>query len=159
MGTNPVKRDATAYTVSANVKRLREKRNLALRGLAKKLADLGRPLTHTAVDQIEQGGRRVDVDDLVALAAALDVSPITLLMPADADAQTAVEATGIGEGVSALALWNWLNASGSLPGRSLMPFLGDALPVWERAQLEAQSGPTMAALMDLRAPGGTSGND
>ena len=50
-------------------------------GLAKKLGDVGRRLGHSAVDQIEKGARRVDVDDLMALAEALNVSPITLLMP------------------------------------------------------------------------------
>ena len=75
MGTNAVQRGATAETVSANVKRLRLEQNLGLRGLAKKLGEVGRPLTHSAVDQIEKGTRRVDVDDLMALAAALDVFP------------------------------------------------------------------------------------
>ena len=50
-------------------------------GLAKKLGDVGRRRGHSAVDQIEKGTRRVDVDDLMALAEALNVSPITLLMP------------------------------------------------------------------------------
>ena len=81
MGTNAVQHGPTAATVAANVKRLREQQNLGLRALAQRLADVGRPLTHTALDKIERGTRRVDVDDLMALAAALDVSPATLLMP------------------------------------------------------------------------------
>ena len=122
MGTNAVQRGATARTVSENVKRWRDQRNLGLRGLAKKLGDVGRPLTHSAIDQIEKGTRRVDVDDLMALAAALEVSPITLLLPADTDASTSVDASGIGARISAQVLWNWLNATSSLPGRSLMAF-------------------------------------
>src|ERR1700736_1212444 len=81
MGTNAVQRDATAETVSANVKRLRLEQNLGLRGLSKRLGEVGRPLGHSAVDQIEKGTRRVDVDDLMALALAFNVSPATLLMP------------------------------------------------------------------------------
>jgi len=58
---------------------------------------VGRPLGHSAVDQIEKGTRRVDVDDLMALAAALGVSPITLLMPgmSRADAPKMFEAGGV----------------------------------------------------------------
>ena len=81
MGTNAVQRDATAETVSANVKRLRTKQNLGLRGLSTKLGEVGRPLGHSAVDQIEKGTRRVDVDDLMALAVALEVSPRRYCMP------------------------------------------------------------------------------
>jgi transcriptional regulator with XRE-family HTH domain len=122
MGTNAVQRGPTAATVAANVKRLREQLNLGLRALAQRLADAGRPLTHTALDKIERGTRRVDVDDLMALAAALDISPATLLMPAivpvaglpklayrpewDAPA----EVTGLPKDVDANTLWMWLTA-------------------------------------------------
>jgi transcriptional regulator with XRE-family HTH domain len=155
MGTNAVQRGATAQTVSENVARLREKRNLGLRGLAKKLGDAGRPLTHSAVDQIEKGKRRVDVDDLVALAVALDVSPATLLMPANTDMFTAIVATGVNGTVSAKRLWNWLNASYALRG-DVMAFFADALPSWERADLMKG---TVAGLMNVRAPGNIHGND
>jgi transcriptional regulator with XRE-family HTH domain len=112
MTTNAKQRGAAAETVSANVKRLRKDQNLGLRGLANKLGEVGRPLGHSAVDQIEKGTRRVDVDDLMALAAALDVAPVTLLMP-DTTAEgwdTAVEATGIPDGITAQHLWLWLTA-------------------------------------------------
>lgn len=134
MGTNAVRRGTTADTVSANVKRLRNDANLGLRGLAKKLGDIGRPLTHSAIDQIEKGDRRVDVDDLMALAVALDVSPITLLMPAGVESDTAVTASGTGE-VSAETLWNWCNASYPLRG-PVLAFYGRALPAWEQEPLE-----------------------
>jgi len=125
MGTHAVQRGATAETVSANVKRLRTSKNLGLRGLAKKLGEVGRPLGHGAVDQIEKGTRRVDVDDLLALAVALDVVPSALLMPEPTkeewdtftnaekllDTWTA-ETTGNPEGVAARDLWRWLKAEG-----------------------------------------------
>ena len=155
MGTHAVQRGATARTVSKNVKDFREKRNLGLRGLAKKLGEVGRPLTHSAIDQIEKGTRRVDVDDLMALAAALEVSPITLLMPADVDRDTLVVATGARGKVPAERIWNWLNASYPLQG-AVMSFYGDALPVWEHDQLGRGH---MADLMDLRDPRGTHGDN
>ena len=50
-----------------------------LRDVSGRLAAAGRPMAHNTVSEIERGARRVDVDDLMALAAALDVSPIALL--------------------------------------------------------------------------------
>jgi len=51
---------------------------------------------------------RVDVDDLMALAGALDVSP-TLLMPETAKRNDLVEVTGrVPE--SAEEVWDWLQA-------------------------------------------------
>jgi len=93
MGTHAVQRGPTADTVGANVKRLREERNLGLRAFAGRLAETGRPLTHTALDKIERGTRRVDVDDLMALSVALGVSPLRLLMPHTATADEYVQAT------------------------------------------------------------------
>jgi transcriptional regulator with XRE-family HTH domain len=134
MGTNAVKRDAAAETVSANVKRLRTEQNLGLRGLSNKLGEVGRPLGHSAVDQIEKGTRRVDVDDLVALAAALGVSPITLLMPempgADKPAET-VPAPGVDGGVSAGLWWKWLRADAALPGYAQRRFFAESRPEWD----------------------------
>lgn len=37
----------------------------------------------SGISKIENGERKVDVDDLVALAVALDVSPVALLLPAE----------------------------------------------------------------------------
>jgi transcriptional regulator with XRE-family HTH domain len=134
MGTNPVQRDATAETVSANVKRLRTEQNLGLRGLSNKLGEVGRPLGHSAVDQIEKGTRRVDVDDLLALAAALGVSPITLLtpgMPGDSGQMVAVPGEDVP--IPAARLWLWLKAEAPLPGykRPHRRFFVDSRPEWD----------------------------
>jgi transcriptional regulator with XRE-family HTH domain len=134
MGTNPVQRDATAETVSANVKRLRKDRNLGLRSLANKLAEAGRPLGHSAVDQIEKGTRRVDVDDLIALAAALDVSPITLLVPLVPGVDNSAEMLSVAnDNLSVSRLWLWLRADAALPGftGSQRRFFADSRPDWD----------------------------
>jgi transcriptional regulator with XRE-family HTH domain len=137
MGTHAVQRDATAETVSANVKRLRTGQNLGLRGLSKKLGEVGRPLGHSAVDQIEKGTRRVDVDDLMALALALDVSPITLLMPdmpgAD-DPAKMVAVTGTDTKVSAGRLWLWLRGEASVTSISDLALIVNAQPEWQQAR-------------------------
>jgi transcriptional regulator with XRE-family HTH domain len=55
------------------------------RALSERLAAHGRPMAVTAISRTEYRQRRVDVDDLIALAAALGVSPTALLLPARAD--------------------------------------------------------------------------
>jgi transcriptional regulator with XRE-family HTH domain len=140
MGTHAVQRGATAETVGANVKRLRSERNLGLRALSKKLGDgdTGRPLLrHGAIDQIEKGTRRVDVDDLVALAIALDVSPITLLMPADTpigakDPTKMVTTTGMDTKVSAERLWAWLVGEASVTSLSDFALVVNSQPQWKQ---------------------------
>jgi transcriptional regulator with XRE-family HTH domain len=140
MGTNAVQRDATAETVSANVKRLRTKQNLGLRSLSKKLGEVGRPLGHSAVDQIEKGTRRVDVDDLMALALALGVSPVTFLMPETVEPADMVEVTGLDGPREAKQLWQWLTASDALPESlmTLLEFGAAAWPTWYRERIELE---------------------
>ncbi|MGW1674489.1 helix-turn-helix domain-containing protein [Streptomyces sp. NPDC002324] len=58
---------------------LRTERGLAQRELAARVTALGRPMTNTMLSRIERAQRRCDIDDLVALAQALRVSPLTLL--------------------------------------------------------------------------------
>jgi hypothetical protein len=60
---------------------LRETQNLGYTKLASILEEMGRPIPELGLRRIESGDRRVDVDDLMALAMALGVSPVTLLMP------------------------------------------------------------------------------
>lgn len=66
---------------AVNLRRQRILRELTLRDLAARLADIERPIQLTALSKIERGQRRVDIDDLMALATALQVSPSVLLEP------------------------------------------------------------------------------
>jgi transcriptional regulator with XRE-family HTH domain len=61
------------------IARARTARGFAQRQLAERVTALGRPMTITMLSRIECRQRRCDVDDLVAIAAALDVSPLALL--------------------------------------------------------------------------------
>lgn len=54
--------------------------------LAKRLAEIGYPMHETAIARIESGARKVTIDDVVAIAAALDVALVSLLFPLDDDA-------------------------------------------------------------------------
>ena len=69
--------------VSRNVRDLRDQRRHTVRSLSALLSELGRPILPSGITKIEDGSRRVDVGDLVALAIALGVNPSRLLLPAD----------------------------------------------------------------------------
>lgn len=65
--------------VRDNVKTLRLERGLTHQQMADLLADRGRPIPVLGLSRIENGARRVDVDDLMALAAVLGTTPADLL--------------------------------------------------------------------------------
>jgi transcriptional regulator with XRE-family HTH domain len=46
-----------------------------------KLTELGHPIPVSSISRLENGERRADVSDLVAIAVALDVSPARLYLP------------------------------------------------------------------------------
>ncbi|MFD8695631.1 helix-turn-helix domain-containing protein [Kitasatospora purpeofusca] len=115
----------TGEHVRRNVTRIREARGLTKKELADRTAELGRPIPPLGVSRVEAGTRRVDADDLVVLAVALDVSPSSLLLPLDDREGVLVEVTGAGQ-VLASAAWDWLDGRGRLgghPGTDLRPTL------------------------------------
>lgn len=69
----------TGELVAKNLHKLRRWNDISLRDLSRSMGKLGRPISASALQKIEAKVRRVDVDDLVALAAALGVSPSSLL--------------------------------------------------------------------------------
>jgi transcriptional regulator with XRE-family HTH domain len=81
MGTRKVELGEAGHTVRAQVRRLREQRGLSLQALSDRLVAVGRPILASGLSKIEAGTRRVDVDDLVALAGALGTVPDDLLTP------------------------------------------------------------------------------
>jgi transcriptional regulator with XRE-family HTH domain len=79
MATRRVEIGPTGEIVRANVARFRRQRGLTLREMADKMKQAGRPLAYNTISEIELGARRVDVDDLAALADVLEVLPTDLL--------------------------------------------------------------------------------
>jgi transcriptional regulator with XRE-family HTH domain len=75
-GTAPV-----GSRVAERVRQLRREHGFDLRELSERLAEEGRPISLGQLSKLELGQRRVDVDDLVALAVVLNVTPSQLLMP------------------------------------------------------------------------------
>jgi transcriptional regulator with XRE-family HTH domain len=62
-----------------NVRRLRKAHEMSLRDLSDKLGQYGRPILASGLLKVERAERRVDVDDLAALAATLEVPAARLL--------------------------------------------------------------------------------
>lgn len=105
--------------VAQNLQRIRKQRGVSLRGLAARTLD--RPaarLPANAIHEIEQGVRRVDVDDLMSLAAALDVSPALLLMPQpdlpDEEGGGVVYLFDPEEPLAAEQVWDWITGHAPL---------------------------------------------
>mgnify|MGYP001618645656 CR=1 FL=1 len=102
----------TGERVRTRLVELRTERNITLRELSARLAELGRPILANGISKIEMGERRVDVDDLMALAIALDVTPNALLLPAEHDEHADVALTS-GTALPAGEAWRW--AAGEQP--------------------------------------------
>lgn len=112
--------------VRDNVAKLRKDRGLTYKELSAKLSEAGRPIPPLGLSRLENGERKVSAGDLVALAAVLDVSPVTLLLP-DVDSVTNIEADVINtskpvqltENVSVPweIAWRWAHGTDQLPGR------------------------------------------
>ena len=146
----------TGITVTHRVAHLRG--DMSYAELSRRLEKLGQPIPPLGLRRIEEGARRVDVDDLMALAAALGVSPITLLMPDAAEGGDMVEATGVGE-LRADSLWYWMGAVGpwesdvSRLDRDWFEFMSRAAPEflqrWDSVEALAT---TWVSLRDLRSP-------
>jgi transcriptional regulator with XRE-family HTH domain len=124
--------------VAANIERLRESRNLSYAELSRRLDALGRPIAPLGLTRIRDRERRVDVDDLVAFALALDVSPATLLLPDPSVVGTSGSApvTEGGDDYPRRQIWSWLIAEApidappslDLPSRSVVRFRLAAVP-------------------------------
>lgn len=105
MASNAVVAGPTAKRVAANIERVRKARQLKQKDVSDALGAIGRPTLATVVSKIERGERRIDVDDVVALALALNVSPLTLLMPDEASGQPVKLTEGFE--VDRLTAWGW----------------------------------------------------
>ncbi|MEU1117803.1 MULTISPECIES: helix-turn-helix transcriptional regulator [unclassified Streptomyces] len=126
----------TGEQVRANVVRVRELRGMSKKQLADRVLELGRPIPPLGISRIEAGTRRVDADDLVALAIALHVSPATLLLPwGPADSPVEVTAAGT---VTAAESWMWadgvrpLRVSDHDPRGDVQRYRLDSRPAWAR---------------------------
>lgn len=111
--------------VMERVKKLRLASGLTFKELSERLEALGRPIPVLGLSRLEEGKRRVDADDLVTLALALDVTPNRLMLP-DVDARTSASAHGLTPEVKGRPqeLWSW--AQGEAPIETPLETLIDA---------------------------------
>ncbi|WP_280215934.1 helix-turn-helix domain-containing protein [Nocardia cyriacigeorgica] len=128
---------ATGEAVRSNVARHRKRLNLTYADLARRLESGGRPIAVLGLSRIEAGERRVDADDLMALAYALEVNPHALLIPPidTRDGEPAsVAVTGFSSPVPGEQLWQWLDGSRPLfnPAEDARAFTGRTRPAWRR---------------------------
>jgi hypothetical protein len=108
--------------------------------LSRELTKAGRDIPPLGLGRIESCTRRVDVDDLTALAVVFEVSPASLLMPTtyEGESEDCVQLTGT-EMIPGQRIWSWLTGSYPLSG-SVLAFYNHALPPWERDTLEESLG-------------------
>jgi hypothetical protein len=110
----------SGHVVAENIERLRTRQNLTFSALSDRLEQIGRPIPTLGLRKIVAKTRRVDVDDLVGLALALGVSPITFLLPLEVRAGEPVQpddmvgVTGLDVEATASQLWRWLTADDTL---------------------------------------------
>jgi transcriptional regulator with XRE-family HTH domain len=109
-----MKTDAPGGRLAKNVQRLRKLRGLTVRDLSARLTEVGHPVLPSVVSKTELGQRRVDVDDLVALAVTLGVTPNRLLLPGAVDDDTVMLTPNVE--ASQIGAWWWATGEQRLPG-------------------------------------------
>lgn len=120
--------------VMRNLKQLRQARGLTYKELSEILHNLGRDIPTLGLSRIEKGTRRVDADDLVALAIALCVNPAALLLPRDTLRHAEIQLTG-SQPTSADAAWAWMDGlspmlEGIVSDEDVLDFVRHARPTW-----------------------------
>lgn len=108
-------------TIAGRVSALRKQRGLSAARLAQEMTNAGVPWERIVVSNLETGRRQsLSITEWLALAYVLDVSPLTLLLPAeDADYKVTPERTAPASVVGA-----WLMGPHALP---VLPDLKDVV--------------------------------
>jgi transcriptional regulator with XRE-family HTH domain len=105
---------------------IRRRRAWSQADLADELANLGADtLNRTAISKVENGTRRVTVEELLLLAAALNVTPVHLLVPYQPDTPVALTPALT---LPAGQLRRWIYGAGPLPGASDQQYFTEVPP-------------------------------
>lgn len=116
----------TGNAIGGHVRAQREYLGIDLAELASRLVDLGWPITKSALSRLENGQRRVDVDDLMALSIALNGTPLGLLLGAE---DGPVAATCVPSWFIRDEVWAWASGEVELDRGELV--------LWWQAQLDS----------------------
>ena len=145
----------TGRHVAAQVRRWRSARGLSYAALATRLAELGWSIPILGLRRIEAGARRVSVDDLLALAVALEISPFRLLAPGDPG--DAVSATAIEGDLVAAEVLAWTRDESGLSRAERLDYwihqsrrLMDELEEWDRFEADAKNSAARKLASDRR---------
>lgn len=107
--------------LAENVASWRARRRLSGREVSEKLDELGVPMLKTTLSKIENSARQVNVDELVALALALDVTPNYLLLTNRADdAEIALTPT---RALTSAEAWDWATYRRPLDAAQVLRYL------------------------------------
>ncbi len=142
MGRLPIARGPISEHVGANLLRLRVDRHLTVQALSAQLEAVGRTMRADTITKIELGTRRADVDDLVALALALDASPLVLLLPPYTGSSQPVSLTTTLR-IKARDAWRW--ASGEHP----LPDSGGVVSLASKRRFRAEGRPHLPPELSL----------
>jgi hypothetical protein len=150
-------------TVAANIEWVRKHKNLSYAELSRRLDDLGRPIAPLGLTRIRDLQRRVDIDDLIAIALALGFPPLELLLPLDGSPSEKVKVTDKGSQYSQLQLRNWLMGLRSIDAEPPeVPYgqlhVSIRVPGEPPIELVPANDETLRALVDLDK-GRAGGND
>lgn len=130
-GMEQIELGATGQTVARQLKALRESRGLSYEKLSAAMPEDAR-IAPIGLRRIEGMARRVTVDDLLGLAVALNVSPLTLMLD-DVGQVTGVEAS-----VSRVELEAWMSDQTKLDFESLQAYWVRQLQSAEKQLLEIE---------------------
>jgi transcriptional regulator with XRE-family HTH domain len=95
--------------------------------LADRVTQFGRPMSASVVSKTEKKERRIDVDDLVAFAVALGVTPNRLLLPPSISDDEEFDLLP-GVRVSGLLAWKWVTGDAPMPEELAPPGMEGMLP-------------------------------
>lgn len=119
----------TSAVVARSVRQERQAKKMDLAGLSDALADVGWPIPVAALSRLENGLRRIDVDDLMALSIALRVTPMQLLL--NPHAGVSPPATGMPGDMSEDEVSAWASGEVGLSTESRVLF-------WEKRLMGAR---------------------
>jgi transcriptional regulator with XRE-family HTH domain len=124
--------------VAARMKKLREKRGWTAAELARQMKAAGIPWERIVVTKLETGRRAsVSVDELLALAAVLNVAPVHLLVPPDDFMEPCQVTPAVTE--RAVYVRHWIRGEIQLPGADFREYFAE-VPSTEYKKLVATAG-------------------
>jgi transcriptional regulator with XRE-family HTH domain len=111
-------RGQTNEHVAANLHHDRRSAGFDLRTLSERISGTGRTISPSALSKIENGDRRVDVDDLTAFAFSLGTTPAALLAPPAG----ALTVTGVPDLYIAEEIQGWIEGKVKLTVEDLLRY-------------------------------------